>query len=67
MPFYSVPFANLWLLNIKDKLSNRYGVRSIPTLVILDQDGRVITKNGKSEYYNFFKGEYDVPSSCCIS
>mmetsp|Transcript_13468 Transcript_13468/g.20790 ORF Transcript_13468/g.20790 Transcript_13468/m.20790 type:complete len:164 (+) Transcript_13468:139-630(+) len=68
MPFYSVPFANLWLLHIKDKLSSRYGVRSIPTLVILNgQDGSVITKNGKGEYATYFKGEYEVPSSCCIS
>ena len=68
MPFYSVPFANLWLLNIKDKLSDRFAIRSIPTLVILNgQDGSVITKNGKGEYATYFKGEYEVPSSCCIS
>ena len=68
MPFYSVPFANLRLLNLKEKLSGRYGVRSIPTLVILNgQDGSVITKNGKGEYATYFKGEYEVPSSCCIS
>jgi nucleoredoxin len=67
MPFYSVPFANLWLLNIKE-LSGKYGIRSIPTLVILNgQDGTLITKNGKGEYSNYFKGEYEVPSSCCIS
>ena len=68
MPFYSIPFANLWMLNLKDKLSNKYGIRSIPTLVILNgEDGSVITKNGKGEYGNYFKGDYAVPSSCCIS
>jgi nucleoredoxin len=68
MPFYSVPFANLWLLNIKDKLSAKYSIRSIPTLVILNgEDGTVITRNGKGEYMNYFNGEYEVPSSCCIS
>ena len=68
MPFYSIPFANLWMLNLKDKLSNKYGIRSIPTLVILNgEDGSVVTKNGKGEYGNYFKGDYVVPSSCCIS
>ena len=68
MPFYSIPFANLWRLNLKDKLSAKYGVRSIPTLVVLNgEDGSVVTKNGKGEYGNYFKGDYTVPSSCCVS
>lgn len=66
MPWFSVPHANLWRLNIKDDLSNKYGVRTIPTLVILDgESGEVITKNGKGEYSNYFKGDYQVASAGC--
>ncbi|KAL3794621.1 hypothetical protein ACHAWO_007487 [Cyclotella atomus] len=60
MPWFSVPHAILWRLNIKDE------VRSIPTLVILDgESGEVITRNGKGEYSTYFKGDYQVASSGC--
>ena len=67
MPWYSVPHSNLWRLNIKDDLTNKYGVRTIPTLVVLDgKTGDVITKNGKGEYSSYFKGQYSIASSGCI-
>jgi thiol-disulfide isomerase/thioredoxin len=66
MPWYSVPHSNLWQLNIKEDLSKKYGVRSIPTLVILKgESGEVVTVNGRSEYGGYFKGEYQVASSGC--
>lgn len=66
MPWHSVPHANLWRLNIKDDLSKKYGVRTIPTLVVLDgKTGEVVTMNGKGDYGAYFKGNYQVASSSC--
>jgi len=68
MPWPAVPFDNLWRMGIKDSLSRAFGIRSIPTLIILDgQSGDIVTRNGRSEYSNFFQGEYEVPSGCLVS
>ena len=68
MPWPAVPFDNLWRMGIKDSLARGFGIRSIPTLIVLDgQSGEVVTRNGRSEYSNFFKGEYEVPSGCLVS
>ena len=40
-----MPFANR---DLKNKLSAKYKVQGIPTLVILDENGDVITKDGRS-------------------
>jgi nucleoredoxin len=67
MPWYSVPHSNLWQMNIKDNLTQKYGVRSIPTLVVLNgESGDVVTRNGKGEYAGYFKGDYQAPSSGCV-
>lgn len=68
MPWLSVPFSNLHKLGIKDKLSGKYGVGGIPCLVILDgSSGELVSKDGRGEYINYFKGEYKTPSSSgCI-
>eukprot|EP00804_Cyclotella_cryptica_P019206 CCRYP_006121-RC/>CCRYP_006121-RC protein AED:0.45 eAED:0.45 QI:0/0/0/1/0/0/2/0/132 len=66
MPWYSVPHSNLWQLNIKDDLSKKYSIRTIPTLIILNgEGGEVVTRNGKGEYSAFFKGDYQLASSGC--
>ena len=68
MPWMSVSYNNLWKMQIKDTLSKKYGVRSIPTLVVLDgETGEVVTRNGKGEYTPFFKGEYKTSSGCIVS
>lgn len=68
MPWLSVPFSNLHSLKIKDELSSKYGVRGIPTLIVLDGcTGEVVTKNGRGEYANYFRGEYSSgPLSGCV-
>ena len=68
MPWLSVPFSNLHSLKIKDELSSKYGVRGIPTLIVLDgKTGEVVTKNGRGEYANYFRGEYSSgPLSGCV-
>ena len=44
-PWLAMPFANR---DLKNKLSAKYKVQGIPTLVILDENGDVITKDGRS-------------------
>lgn len=44
MPWVAMPFAER---SKKAELSSRYGVQGIPTLVVLDKDGSVITKKAR--------------------
>jgi nucleoredoxin len=45
MPWKALPFTEK---SKKEALSNKYKVRGIPTLVILDEEGRVIVTDGRS-------------------
>merc|ERR1719163_2544816 len=45
MPWLALPFSER---DRKEKLSSKFKVRGIPTLVILDTDGSVITTDGRS-------------------
>ena len=45
MPWKALPFAHR---DIKGKLSSTFGVRGIPTLVLLNGDGSMLTTNGRS-------------------
>mmetsp|Transcript_28508 Transcript_28508/g.59947 ORF Transcript_28508/g.59947 Transcript_28508/m.59947 type:complete len:180 (-) Transcript_28508:90-629(-) len=68
MPWLSIPFANLWKMDLKDKLAKKFGVVSIPTLIVLDgHSGEIVTRNGKGQYTNYFTGEYELQSSCVVS
>merc|ERR1719359_1550050 len=44
MPWAALPYSQRGL---KEELSNHFGVRGIPSLVLLDKDRSVITKNGR--------------------
>jgi len=44
MPWLALPYDKR---DLKSKLSSKYKVNGIPTLVILDSSGNVITKNGR--------------------
>jgi len=68
MPWLTVPFENLHKLQVKDTLSQKFSVRGIPALIVLDgSSGKVVTKNGRGEYGKYFKGEYTTGStSGCI-
>ena len=44
MPWLAVPFANR---DAKAKLSSKFKVQGIPTLVILDENGALVTKDGR--------------------
>jgi nucleoredoxin len=46
MPWYSLPFSER---SLKNKLSSNFSVNGIPSLVWLDSDGSVITKEGRSK------------------
>jgi len=45
MPWLALPYEER---AAKEALSKRYGVRGIPSLVIVDQDGNTITTNGRA-------------------
>uniref|UniRef100_A0A7S4P5Z5 Thioredoxin domain-containing protein n=1 Tax=Paramoeba aestuarina TaxID=180227 RepID=A0A7S4P5Z5_9EUKA len=45
MPWCALPFSER---KMKAKLSKKYGVQGIPTLVLLDNQGNVLTKDGRS-------------------
>merc|ERR1719375_2520283 len=53
MPWLAVPFASR---DIKDALSKKFKVQGIPNLVILDADGNLITKDGRSKISSDPKG-----------
>lgn len=46
MPWTALPFSERAQ---KAQLSGRYGVQGIPTLVVLNKDGSVISKDGRAE------------------
>jgi len=46
MPWNALPFS---LRDQKATLSSKYGVRGIPTLIILDKNGEVITTSGREK------------------
>ena len=69
MPWLTVPWP-VW--RIKDELSKKYGVNvmGIPALIVLDgKTGQVVSKAGREEYVNYFKGDYATqsPSGCVLS
>ena len=50
MSFYALPFRER---AIKAKLSDAYGVRGIPSLVLLDGDGRLVERNVVGRHGDF--------------
>jgi nucleoredoxin len=48
MPWLAVPFQDR---ATKNALSQKFGVSGIPTLVLLDEEGKTITQNGRSLIY----------------
>lgn len=44
MPWPAIPFGS----PLRTKLGNKYGITGIPALVIIDDRGNLITKNGRS-------------------
>ena len=46
MPWASLPYSDR---ASKERLSSKFGVQGIPTLVVLGPDGELITKNGRSK------------------
>lgn len=59
MPWLSLPFDNR---DKKAELSRKYGIQGIPTLIVLDSTGNVITKKGREKVTI----EYVCQSSCNI-
>ena len=51
MPWLAVPFAER---DIAQKLRKRYGASRIPCLVVLDDQGNLVTKDGRTEIAQYF-------------
>ncbi|HOG65043.1 MAG TPA: thioredoxin family protein [Spirochaetota bacterium] len=45
MPWYAVP----WKGSIANNLKSKYGVRGIPTLIVVDQNGKTVSTSARSE------------------
>jgi len=45
MDFKALPFDE----DKKDALSEKFGVQGIPTLIVLDKDGKIISKDGRAD------------------
>jgi len=54
MPWLALPYSDR---DRKATLSSKFKVRGIPTLVILDEDGSLITKNGRNSVMSDKDGE----------
>lgn len=46
MPWLSIPFQQA---SVRAELAQLYGIRGIPTLLLLDSNGHVITMDARSE------------------
>jgi nucleoredoxin len=53
MPWLALPYSDR---AAKDKLSELYGVRGIPTLVVLNADGTVVTTGGRGKESTWLGG-----------
>lgn len=54
MPWLALPFENR---AAKQALSEKFGVRGIPMLVVLDGEGNLITAEGRGKMLDYFGGE----------
>merc|ERR1711988_481776 len=60
MPWHALPFSER---DLKQKLGEKYGVRGIPTLVVLDNEGNLVTKEGRAEVDKYFASDPVAASS----
>merc|ERR1711871_538387 len=51
MPWLAVPFVDE---RVKERLNEKFGVRGIPCLVILDGAGELVTKDGRGQVDQYF-------------
>eukprot|EP00931_Biecheleriopsis_adriatica_P107054 TRINITY_DN81393_c0_g1_i1.p1 TRINITY_DN81393_c0_g1~~TRINITY_DN81393_c0_g1_i1.p1 ORF type:complete len:148 (-),score=33.04 TRINITY_DN81393_c0_g1_i1:175-618(-) len=51
MPWLALPFG---AKDKKSELAQKFGVRGIPMLVILDADGNLVTGEGRGQYAKYF-------------
>lgn len=54
MPWFALPYSNR---AAKNSLSNKFKVQGIPSLVVLDSDGKIITSEGRMAVTNDPKGD----------
>ena len=60
MPWLALPFSER---QTKATLSTKYGVQGIPTLVVLDGKGELVTKEGRGRLEEYFGPGGDAPTA----
>jgi len=45
-PWYAIPFD---AVDLKDSLNEKFGIKGIPSLLVLDQEANIITKEGRQD------------------
>lgn len=61
MPWLALPFAKR---DVKDALSSKYQVCGIPSLIVLDSDGAVVTTEGRVHFEEYLKLSDSVAPEC---
>jgi len=59
-PWHALPYSER---DTKGKLSAEFGVSGIPSLIVLDDQGNVVTKNGRAEYMSYLQASVAAPPS----
>jgi nucleoredoxin len=59
MPWHALPFSK----RDEERLSKKYGVDGIPTLIVLDGDGKLNRRDGRSQYKQFLGATGDLAKS----
>jgi len=56
-PWYAIPYENS---DIREGLNERFGIRGIPSLLVLDQEGNIVSKEGRTEVMKTKEKVYDL-------
>ena len=57
MPWLAIPYE---LEDLRDRLKQRFGINAIPTIVILDKNGTMITDEGRFELQTNQEAAIDI-------
>ena len=63
MPWFALPVA---ARDAKSALGEKYGVRGIPSLVVLDSTGKLVTKEGRGQVDTFFSDGAKAKKCGCV-
>jgi len=56
-PWYAIPYDNQ---DQRDSLNEKFGIRGIPALLVLDKEGSLITKDGRADIMKLKEKAFDA-------